>query len=97
MSRISRLARAIGAVAKDDAAWFRANAGQRLRLRPIQPVELATMGAPEATHVVVKQLWPGARMRRPATCRGEWLLDDDAVLERLFLGGTVVVHPEGRA
>jgi hypothetical protein len=82
--------------ARDDAAWFAERPLRRLRLRKAVRAERLLYGPP-TTHMLVEQMQPGARFRRPAcwTIPGP-LPDDDVVLGRL-LAGSMFTDEEGRA
>jgi hypothetical protein len=66
----------------DDRTWFATRPERRYRFRPRLPREL---GAEDATHILVVQLFPGARLRKPVCWCGSSAVppDEDDQLARL--------------
>jgi hypothetical protein len=79
-----------------DRAWFAANPGWGYRLRRIAEAERVILRAAPASHVLVRQVHPGFRLRRPVVIAGD-LPDEDPICERLDRGETVHVGPGGVA
>jgi hypothetical protein len=79
----------------DDRRWFAARPDRSFRLRKPAPRELEMLGGSGTSHVLVRQVEPGFRMRLAVLCEG--LPDCDAVLRRLWNDGAVYVPPGGRA
>jgi hypothetical protein len=86
---------ALRRLSEDDRRWFEARPGREFRLRKPAPRELGMMQAQGASHVLVRQVQPGFRMRLPMLCSN--LPDVDPVLRRLWNEGAVYVPLGGRA
>jgi hypothetical protein len=90
------IARALERLSEADRRWFAARSSRSFRLRKPARRELEMLGGRDCTHVLVEQVKPGFRLRRPVLIIGG-LPDSDTVLRKLAHDGFVHVGYGGTA
>ncbi len=86
---------ALRRLSEDDRRWFERHPDREFRLRKPAPRELGMMQAQGSSHVLVRQVLPGCRMRLAMLCIN--VPDVDPVLRQLWHRGVVYAPEAGRA